>query len=43
MIRQQTIAAQGGPSSCPDLRNPATGVVTDHAMLPPFNWINIGS
>ena len=38
--------AQGGPSACPDpgqcTCNPASGVMTDHAMSPPFNRINNG-
>jgi hypothetical protein len=45
-IRQQPASAQGGPSACPDpgqcTCNPATGVMTDHAMSPPFNRINNG-
>ena len=46
MIGQQSVSAQGGPSACPDpgqcTCNPATGVMTDHAMSPPFNRINNG-
>jgi hypothetical protein len=46
MVRQQPVSAQGGPSACPDpgqrTCNPATGVMTDHAMSPPFNRINNG-
>lgn len=46
MIGQQTAYAQGGPSACRDpgqcTCNPATGVMTDHAMSPPFNRINNG-
>jgi hypothetical protein len=42
----QPVFAQGGPSACPDpgqcTCNPATGVMTDHAMPPPFNRINNG-
>lgn len=38
--------AQGGPSACPDpgqcTCNAASGVMTDHAMAPPFNRINNG-
>ena len=38
--------AQGGASGCPDpgqcTCNPASGVMTDHAMAPPFNRINNG-
>lgn len=37
---------QGGPSGCPNpgqcTCNPASGVMTDHAMAPPFNRINNG-
>ena len=46
MIGQQSVSAQGGPSACPDpgqcTCNPASGVMTDHAMSPPFNRINNG-
>ncbi|MGA8913556.1 MAG: hypothetical protein WB443_11940 [Nitrososphaeraceae archaeon] len=46
MIGQQTAYAQGDPSACPDpdqcTCNAATGVMTDHAMPPPFNRINNG-
>ena len=46
MIGQQSVTAQGGPSACPDpgqcTCNPATGVMTDHAMSSPFNRINNG-
>jgi hypothetical protein len=46
MMGQQTVSAQGGPSACPDpgkcTCNPSTGVMTDHAMSPPFNRINNG-
>jgi hypothetical protein len=46
MIGQQPVSAQGGPSACPDpgqcTCNPSTGVMTDHAMSPPFNRINNG-
>ena len=46
MIGQQTVYAQGGPSACPDpgqcTCNAASGVMTDHAMPPPFNRINNG-
>jgi uncharacterized Zn-binding protein involved in type VI secretion len=42
-IRQQPASAQGDPSACPDpgqcTCNPATGVMTDHAMSTPFNRI----
>jgi len=41
-----TAYAQGGPSACPDpgqcTCNAASGVMTDHAMSPPFNRINNG-
>ena len=40
------VYAQGGPSACPDpgqcTCNAASGVMTDHAMSPPFNRINNG-
>jgi hypothetical protein len=39
-------AQSAGPSGCPDpghcTCNAATGVMTDHAMAPPFNRINNG-
>ena len=46
MAGQQPAFAQGGPSACPDpgqcTCNAASGVMTDHAMPPPFNRINNG-
>ena len=46
MTGQQTVSAQGGPSACPNPGqcncNPSTGVMTNHAMSPPFNRINNG-
>ena len=45
MVGQQLVYAPG-PSACPDpgqcTCNPATGVMTDHVMPPPFNRINNG-
>lgn len=46
MSAVQAFADSGGPSGCPDpgqcTCNAASGVMTDHAMPPPFNRINNG-